>query len=85
LQGIDVGKSNFDVRMDCIRREIIEPRTEAIKKLLIDKSKEPMGVRRKDFWDVSMVEKLFADSFQKTLPHEIDGLVFQPVDTVCLV
>lgn len=33
FQDIHVGKENFDIRFMCIRRELIEPRNEAIKVL----------------------------------------------------
>lgn len=38
-----------------------------------------MGIRRKDFFDLSATEKLLNPKFTSQLCHEIDGLIFQPV------
>lgn len=70
-----MGMKDFDQRFDAIRKLIIEPRNKAIVEGLIDRSKEPFGVRRKDFYDLSATEKVM---HMKT-GHEHDGLIFQPV------
>ena len=41
-----------------------------------------MSVRIKDFWELEAVPKLFEEKFTKSLGHEIDGLIFQPVEGV---
>lgn len=38
-----------------------------------------MGIRRKDFYELSATPKLLSDEFTSTIPHETDGLIFQPV------
>ena len=37
-----------------------------------------LGIRKKEFWDVSEAHKLMSDNFKKGLAHEPDGLIFQP-------
>ena len=37
-----------------------------------------LGIRKKEFWDVSEAHKLMSDKFKKGLAHEPDGLIFQP-------
>ena len=61
------------------------PRHAAITAGLLNKNKEPFSVRRKDFWDVSLTEKLLGPEFQKQLSHEPDGLIFQPESDVRIV
>ncbi|KAI6220636.1 MRNA-capping enzyme [Aphelenchoides fujianensis] len=73
----EIGKCNFRVRHGAIARELIEPRTRAKERGLI--TREPMSVRRKDFWEVSATAKLLSADFQAQMPHEVDGLIFQPV------
>ncbi|VDP12627.1 unnamed protein product [Heligmosomoides polygyrus] len=80
FEDIHVGKENFDIRFMCIRRELIEPRNEAIKAGRIRKDREPMSVRVKDFWEMEALPKLFEPKFTKNVGHEIDGLILQPVD-----
>lgn len=36
----------------------------------------------KEFWELEAVRKLFDDKFTKSVGHEIDGLIFQPVEEV---
>lgn len=71
---------NFDDRQNCIYRELIEPRNEAISAGLIDKSKESFSVRRKDFWNICTVRKILDGQFSRQISHDVDGLVFQPLD-----
>ncbi|CAJ0591841.1 unnamed protein product [Cylicocyclus nassatus] len=80
FEDIHVGKENFDIRFQCIRRELIEPRNKAIREGRIRKEREPMSVRVKDFWELEALPKLFEPKFTKNVGHEIDGLILQPVD-----
>ncbi|XP_074598688.1 RNA guanylyltransferase and 5'-phosphatase mRNA capping enzyme [Brevipalpus obovatus] len=74
----DVGGCDFNRRMQCIKLEIIEPREVAKKQGIIDRGKEPFGVRVKDFWEIFSTRSLLSPSFSAKLSHEIDGLIFQP-------
>lgn len=47
---------------------------------IINRSEEPFGVRFKNFWEISRTSHLLSDSFTKSLTHEPDGLIYQPVD-----
>lgn len=64
------------------QKEIIEPRVEAMKEGRIIREREPIGIRRKDFWDVQTTSALLGEKFTKKLGHEPDGLVFQPIEEV---
>jgi mRNA-capping enzyme len=76
----EVGKKDFKIRMHAIKDLLINPRNEAATKGLLDKTKEPMSVARKDFWDISATFKLFGPAFRNSLGHHVDGLIFQPSD-----
>jgi len=78
FEGQDVGKIDFGTRLLCIEKEIVGARNTYIQQGLIDKTKEPFSVRKKEFWDVSDTYKLLDDKFAKQLSHEPDGLIFQP-------
>lgn len=65
-----------------IKEELIDPRIEAMKTGKIIRDKEPISVRRKDFFFVKYTYKLFEKKFTSNLKHEIDGLIFQPVNMV---
>lgn len=74
-----VGKMPFyPTRLQYIEYEIINPRIEAMKQGIIDRSAEPFSVRKKDFWDVRQAAYLLGEKFAKSLSHEPDGLIFQP-------
>ncbi|KAI6213714.1 hypothetical protein M3Y94_00183900 [Aphelenchoides besseyi] len=73
----EVGKCDFRVRFQCIKHELIDPREKAKHEGRI--KQEPMSIRRKDFFDLVATPKLLDPKFQSQLPHEIDGLIFQPV------
>lgn len=77
--GQDVSELDFRQRLNVIYKNIILPRENAKRSGQIDRTKEPIGIRIKDFFDVKSTYKFFASKFQKTLSHEIDGLIFQPV------
>ncbi|XP_023334944.1 mRNA-capping enzyme [Eurytemora carolleeae] len=78
FEGNEVGKVDFGTRLICIDKEIVGARNTYITQGLIDKTKEPFSVRKKEFWDVSDTYKLLEDKFTKGLAHEPDGLIFQP-------
>jgi len=48
----------------------------------IQREREPIGIRRKDFWETSYTRDLLSDKFKNALSHEPDGLIYQPVDAV---
>ncbi|RNA22860.1 mRNA-capping enzyme isoform X1 [Brachionus plicatilis] len=75
-----VNQSNFDVRMQCIDREIIGPRHEALRVGKINRAMEPFSVRKKEFFPIMHTVKLLSPEFEKQLTHGIDGLIYQPVD-----
>ncbi|XP_005377797.1 PREDICTED: mRNA-capping enzyme isoform X1 [Chinchilla lanigera] len=74
-----VGDCDFNIRLQCIEREIINPRHEKIKSGLIDKTQEPFSVRNKPFFDIHASRKLLEGNFAKEVSHEMDGLIFQPI------
>ena len=76
----DLGKQDFDTRSACIEKEIISPRRHAMEKGRL--RAQSMSVRRKEFWTMDLVHKLFEEKFTKNLGHEIDGLIFQPAKLV---
>lgn len=76
----EVGKMNFDIRIECIKKEIIYARGEAIRLGKINKQIEPFSVRQKQFYPISETKKLLSEDFKKQITHGIDGLIYQPVD-----
>lgn len=74
-----VGDCDFNIRLQCIEREIISPRHEKMKTGLIDKTQEPFSVRPKQFFDIHISRKLLEGNFAKVVSHEMDGLIFQPI------
>lgn len=79
FEGQEVGKTDFNVRLICISKEICEPRKQAMREGRIDRNSEPFGVRQKEFWDVTCAESLMGEKFSRNMSHEVDGLIFQPV------
>lgn len=77
-EGNEVGKCAFGTRLTCIEKEIVGARNTYITQGIIDKTKEPFSIRKKEFWDVSEAYKLMGDDFKNQLAHEPDGLIFQP-------
>lgn len=75
-----VGNEIFPNRLRCIRKEIIEPRHEAIVKGIIRREREPFGLRLKDFWEIRQAASLLGEKFARSLLHEPDGLIFQPTE-----
>lgn len=78
FEGEDLGYRSFVERLECIDREIINPRHEAMKCGAIRKEREPFSVRKKMFWDLTQASSLLGEKFAKQLSHEPDGLIFQP-------
>lgn len=76
----DVGRMNFENRTRKIENEIMRPRDEAKRNGRINRNQELFGIRMKGFWDIENTVKIFSPKFQKTMSHEVDGLIFQPVD-----
>lgn len=76
----EVGKTNFNTRMHCIMKEIIETRRDASQRGIISIPDEPFALRKKEFYDLEMTEKILAEKFQSMVSHEIDGVIFQPVE-----
>lgn len=75
----DVNNAPFyPVRLRCINDELITPRSAAITDGRLNKTLEPFGIRKKDFWDVTAAGSLLGEKFAATLSHEPDGLIFQP-------
>lgn len=74
----DVGSRSFVDRLECIDKEIIGPRHEAMKRGQIRREQEPFSVRKKMFWEITQASALLGEKFAKTLSHEPDGLIFQP-------
>ncbi|GMT11423.1 hypothetical protein PFISCL1PPCAC_2720 [Pristionchus fissidentatus] len=80
FEGINLGKENFDIRLDCIRKEIYGAREKGCAEGRVHKERELCSVRVKDFWPIETTEKVLSDEFTRNVAHEIDGLIFQPVD-----
>ncbi|KAL3093071.1 hypothetical protein niasHT_022521 [Heterodera trifolii] len=78
FQGEDLRQKPFNVRFEMIENELIRPRTEAFKAGLLKREEEPIGVRRKGFWNIESTRRLLEPGFLSC--HEVDGLVFQPVN-----
>uniref|UniRef100_A0A0N4Z0I5 mRNA-capping enzyme n=1 Tax=Parastrongyloides trichosuri TaxID=131310 RepID=A0A0N4Z0I5_PARTI len=74
-----IRECDFRKRIMCIQRELIETRKNAFMKGTLIRENEEISVRWKQFYELSAVPKLFEPKFYKTLGHEIDGLIFQPV------
>ena len=66
VQGQPVGDCDFDRRLYCIDRELIQVRHEHMKNGDIDKTKEPFSVRKKPFWDITNVRKVTTSTLSRT-------------------
>ena len=80
LEGGPTLSQDFQSRYDAIMQHLIAPRIESMKEGRIKRHREPVGIRRKDFWPSSCTRQLLSDTFRQSLSHDSDGLVFQPVD-----
>ena len=54
----DVGKMNFHVRMQCIEKEIVFARSEAMRTGRINRQMEPFSVRQKQFFPLFETKKV---------------------------
>ncbi|XP_076349616.1 RNA guanylyltransferase and 5'-phosphatase mRNA capping enzyme [Tachypleus tridentatus] len=79
FEGQQVGGTDFDRRLLCIKKEIIGPRIQAMEEGRIDRMTEPFSVRAKEFWDITCTKSLLSEKFTRNLAHDLDGLIFQPV------
>ncbi|XP_013774740.1 mRNA-capping enzyme-like [Limulus polyphemus] len=79
FEGQQVGGTDFERRLLCIKKEIIGPRIQAMEEGRIDRMNEPFSVRAKDFWDITCTKSLLSEKFTRNLAHDLDGLIFQPV------
>lgn len=68
----------FPNRLQCIDKDIVRVRHEAIGKGIINRGLEPFSIRAKEFWDIRQSKSLLGPKFAKSLLHEPDGLIFQP-------
>jgi len=80
FEDFDIGKRKLEIRFECIKNEIINSRNEAMKQGLIDRTKEPFGVRFKEFYPISATQKLLSDKFKSQITHGMDGLIYEPAD-----
>lgn len=76
LNGVIVGQQNFVKRLGKIQGVIMEARTRAKRAEILPREGEAFKVIGKDFWPLDQVKKTLA----LKVPHEKDGLIFQPVD-----
>lgn len=77
-EGEDFSKKSFDDRLGAVKRFIIAPRYEAMKRNIINRNREPFSVRNKDFWPITQAASLLGPKFAQQLSHKPDGLIFQP-------
>jgi mRNA-capping enzyme len=80
LEGDSIRQEDFNVRFRTIKEKIIKPRFAAMSEGRFHRQREPIGVRRKDFWPINLTEKLLSPHFKAELAHESDGLIFQPAE-----
>ncbi|XP_040839692.1 mRNA-capping enzyme isoform X4 [Ochotona curzoniae] len=76
-----VGDCDFNIRLQCIEREIINPRHEKMKTGLIDKTQEPFSVRNKPFFDIHTSRKKYkpgrCDDILKWKPPSLNSVDFR--------
>uniref|UniRef100_A0A2K6SS99 mRNA-capping enzyme n=1 Tax=Saimiri boliviensis boliviensis TaxID=39432 RepID=A0A2K6SS99_SAIBB len=81
FNGQPVGDCDFNVRLQCIEREIINPRHEKMKTGLIDKTQEPFSVRNKPFFDICISRKKYkpgrCDDILKWKPPSLNSVDFR--------
>lgn len=53
-----MGKSNFEVRMICIEKEIIQARGQAMQQGRIRREIEPFSIRKKTFYPIGETKKV---------------------------
>jgi len=49
---------------------------------VIDRTKEPFGIRFKTFWFLEDTDKILNGKLSQELVHEPDGVIFQPTRDV---
>ncbi|XP_063975438.1 mRNA-capping enzyme [Diachasmimorpha longicaudata] len=77
--GRDVSKHSFyPDRYTIIEKDIMGGRHRAMKEGRLQREREPISIRLKQFWDVTTARSLLGEKFAKMLSHEPDGLIFQP-------
>jgi mRNA-capping enzyme len=76
--GQDVRKKPFLDRLKLISESIVNIHNNAITKGYINKTTQPFSIRKKDFFNVSAVNKLFSPEFLSTICHEVEGFIFLP-------
>ena len=77
-QGKEIGKENFKKRHEAINTFLTLPRSIAVKRKLLDKRREPLSIRRMDFFEITETKRLLSAEFRNSIGHKIDGLVFHP-------
>ncbi|KAL7668311.1 hypothetical protein ACOME3_009017 [Neoechinorhynchus agilis] len=82
FDGHPAGKElDYDKRSELIWREIMQPRYRAIIEYgTIDRSREPFRIQKKDFYNLRFTKQILHEMFRNEIPHQADGLIFQPVD-----
>jgi mRNA-capping enzyme len=76
LNGVMVGKQNFDKRCAKIKSVIVEARRRAKHANIIPREGEAFKVADKGFWFLHDAKKTWA----LNVTHEKDGLIFQPLE-----
>jgi mRNA-capping enzyme len=76
LNGVLVGRQNFDKRCGKIKCVIVEARRRAKQANIIPREGEAFKVADKGFWFLHDAKK----TWDLNVTHEKDGLIFQPVD-----
>ena len=61
---------NFEIRMQCIAKEIIFARGEAIKQGKVNKQIEPFSLRQKQFYPINETKKLFFTMIVQIIDHQ---------------
>lgn len=68
-------RKDFKMRFDAIKEQVVDVRHRATHAGIINRAREPFGIRRKDFYNLSATEKVM----NMNTGHEHDGLIFQPI------
>ena len=84
IGGLLVTEEPFKLRWEKIFTDIIHPRNTAMRFGEIYDGAQPCAVSRKNFWNLNRtsVSRLLSDEFKKSVHHDTDGLMFQPVNQV---
>ena len=68
--------ADYAKRLEILREEVFIPREMAKTQKKFDFSKEPFGIRCKDFYPLAKIQEVF--QLLPKLPHENDGLILAP-------